>query len=333
MRRLEFEARAFELLLNMCRALHRGLFGFPDLLEIRELLFESGELVRDVFEPLHRRVVGFFLERLAFDLELNNATLELVHFLGLRVDLDADTRSRLVDQIDRLIRQLAITDVAMRKRCRSDNCRIRNFNAVVNLIAFLEATQNRYRVFDSRLFNEHLLEAAFQSGVFLKVLAVLVQRRRAHAVKFATRESWLKHIAGIHRPFGFTGTHHRVQFVDEQDDLAFLFREIVEHTFEALFELTAELGASDQGAHVERENTFATQPFWNFIVNDALGETFENSRLTHTGFADEHGIVLGAPLQDLDRTANFVVATDNRIKLALLRTLGQVNREFLERLA
>src|SRR4029077_16830092 len=43
-------------------------------------------------------------------------------------------------------------------------------------------------------------------------------------------------------------------------------------------------------------------------------------------------VVLGAPLQDLDAAADLVVAADHRVELAALRALGEVQREFLQRL-
>jgi hypothetical protein len=61
-------------------------------------------------------------------------------------------------------------------------------------------------------------------------------------------------------PSALPAPDHGVQLVDEQDDLAFLLREIVEHALEALLELAAELGAGDQRAHVEREDALALEP-------------------------------------------------------------------------
>ena len=48
-------------------------------------------------------------------------------------------------------------------------------------------------------------------------------------MQLTTGERGLEHIAGVHGPFGLTGTDHGVQFVDEQNHLAFLFGQIGEH--------------------------------------------------------------------------------------------------------
>src|SRR5690606_1159889 len=47
----------------------------------------------------------------------------------------------------------------------------------------------------------------------------------------------------------------------------------------------------------------------------------------------QHRVVLGAPLQDLDRAADLVVATDHRVELAAAGALGEVEAVLGERLA
>ena len=151
-----------------------------------------------------------------------------------------------VDQVDRLVGQLTIGDVAVRQRRGRDDRGIGDLDTVVNFVAFLQAAQNRDRVLDRRLFDQHFLETTLECCVLLEVLAVLVERRRADAMQFAARQCGLQHVAGIHRTFGLAGADHRVQLVDEQDDLAFLFREVAEHRLQAFFEFAAELRARDQ---------------------------------------------------------------------------------------
>ena len=189
----------------------------------------------------------------------------------------------------------------MRERRGGDDRGIGDLDAVVDLVALLQAAQDRDRVLDRRLVDQHLLEAPLERGVLLDVLAVLVERRRADAMQLAARERGLQHVAGVHRAFGLAGADHGVQLVDEQDDVAFLLREVVEHRLEALLELAAELRAGDQRAHVEREDALVAQALRHLAVDDALRETFDDRGLADAGLADQHGVVLGAPLQHLDR--------------------------------
>ena len=77
-----------------------------------------------VARRLRGGLVLFLLQRLPLDLQLDDAPLEPVERLGLGVDLHADARRRLVDQVDRLVGQLAVGDVAVRQRRGGDDRRI-----------------------------------------------------------------------------------------------------------------------------------------------------------------------------------------------------------------
>src|SRR5207245_44266 len=61
--------------------------------------------------------------------------------------------------------------------------------------------------------------------------------------------------------------------------------------------------------------------------------SLDDRGLAHARLADQHRVVLGAALQDLDHAANLVVAADHRVELARARPLGQIERVFLQRLA
>ena len=89
----------------------------------------------------------------------------------------------------------------------------------MDLVLFLQATQDRDRVLDRWLSDENRLEAAFQRGILFDVLAVLVKRRRAHAAQLAAGQCRLEQVGGVHRPLGRPGAHQCVQLVDEEDDL------------------------------------------------------------------------------------------------------------------
>ncbi len=220
----------------------------------------------------------------------------------------------------------------MRQRGRGDDRRIGDVHAVMHFVFLFQAAQDGDGVFDRRLVDQHLLETAFEGGILFDVLAVFVQGGGANAVQIAARQRRFQHVAGVHRALGLAGADHGMQFVDEQDDAAFLFGQILEDGFQPLLELAAEFGAGDERTHVERQQAFALHSFRHFAVDDALRESFRDGGLAHAGFADQHRIVLGAPLQDLDHAPDLVIAPDDRIELALLGALGQVDGVFLQRL-
>src|SRR5204863_9301861 len=70
----------------------------------------------------------------------------------------------------------------------------------------------------------------------------------------------------------------------------------------------------------------------NVAVDDALSQAFDDRGLADAGITDQHWVVLGPAREDLDHSADLLVATDDRVELSLLGLGGQVAAELLERL-
>ena len=212
----------------------------------------------------------------------------------------------------------------------SDDGRVGDIHAVVQLVLLLQAAQDGDGRFHAGLFHQDFLETPLQRGVLLDVLAVFIKRRRADAVQFATRQRRLQHVAGIDGTVRLAGTDHGVDFVDEQDDAAFVLRHLLQHRLQAFLELAAVLGAGEQAGHVEHQHLLALQGFRHFLVDDTLRQTFDDGRLADARLADQHRVVLGTALENLDGTADFIVATDHRVEFALSRPFRQVDTVFLQ---
>ena len=166
---------------------------------------------------------------------------------------------------------------------------------MVGLVALLEPAQDGDRVLDRRLADEDLLEAPLQRRVLLDVLAVLVQRRGADHAQLAAGQHGLEHVAGVHGALaGRAGADHRVQLVDERDDLAVGILDLLQHRLEPLLELAAVLGAGDHRGQVQRDQPLAPQGLGHVAGDDALGQTLDDGGLADAGLADQHGVVLGA---------------------------------------
>ena len=121
-----------------------------------------------------------------------------------------------------------------------------------------------------------------------------------------------------------------MQLIDEQHDLPVLLGEVVEHRLHPLFELSPVLGARDQRAHVEGEQSFVLEAIGHLTVDDSLGEALHDGGLADPRLTNEHRVVLRAPLEDLHGSAYLIVASDDWIELALLGPLGEIDRVFLE---
>ena len=150
-------------------------------------------------------------------------------------------------------------------------------------------------------------------------------------MQLATGQRGFQHVARIHGTFRLAGANHGMQLVDEQNDVAFLLGKLVEHRLQALLELAPELGASNQRAHIQRQDALVLEPFRHLTVQNALGQTFDDGGLADAGFADQHRVVLGTTLQHLHRPTYLIVPADDRVELALLRPFGQIDRVLGER--
>ena len=278
---LQFDPRRVELLLELGFGADLVLLRLPAAGQFGRLLLEVGEFLLELGQPLLARRVAFALQRLALDLELHDPPVEILDFLGLGFDLHADAARRLVHQVDRLVGQEAVGDVAVAERRRGDDRRVGDPHAVVQLIFLLEAAQDRDGVGHRRLADEHRLEAPLERGVLLDMLAIFVERGRADAVQFAAGEGGLEQVRRVHRAFAFARADQGVHLVDEQDDLARGLLDLVEHALEPLLEFAAIFGAGDQRAHVEAEQAPVLDPVGNVAIGDA-----QRQALGDRGLAD-----------------------------------------------
>ena len=201
---------------------------------------------------------------------------------------------------------------------------------MVHLKALLQAAQNGDGVLHRGLFHHYGLEAPLQGGVLFNILAVLVHRGGADAVQFAARQHGLEQIARVHGALGLARAHNSMQFVDEEDDLAFAFLHFIEHGLEPFLELAPVFGPGDKRAHVQGEEFAALEALGHVALDDAEGQAFHDGGFAHARFADEHRIVLGAPRKNADHPADFRVAADDRVHLALARRVHQVARIFAQ---
>ena len=257
------------------------------------LFRQFGELFLQRGEARQRVLVGLFVERRLLDLELADAALDHVDLEWHRVDLDAQPRRRLVDEVDRLVGELAAGDVAIGQQCSRDERRVLDPHAVVNLVALLEPAQDRDGVVDRRLADIDLLEATLERRVLLDVLPILVERGRADHAQLAARQHRLDHVAGIHRAFGRARADDRVELVDERDHLALGVGDLLQDRLQPILELAAVLRAGDHRANVERDQALVAQTLRHVSLDDPAGKPFDDGGLADAGFADEDGVVLG----------------------------------------
>src|SRR3954452_5021567 len=147
----------------------------------------------------------------------------------------------------------------------------------------------------------------------------------------AAGEHWVEEVRGVDGALRGAGADDRVQLVHEQDDVAAGVLDLGQDRLEALLELAAVLRAGQQRADVERDDAAVAQRLGDVAGDDPLGEALDDRGLAHAGLADEDGVVLGASGEDLDDAADLVVASDDRVELAVLGLQGQIEAVLLER--
>jgi hypothetical protein len=329
---LHLLAQGLELLLELADRADGLLLGLPVGDHRRLLLVELGQLLLEGLEPLLAGGVGLLGQRHPLDLQLPDAALDDVDLGGHRVDLDAELAGRLVHQVDGLVGQEATGEVAVGEHGGGHQGGVLDANTVVDLVALLQAPEDGDGVLDRGLADEDLLEAALEGGVLLDVLAVLVEGGGADHAELAAGQQGLDHVARVHGPLGRARPHDRVELVDEGDHLALRLGDLLEDGLQPLLELAPVLGPGDHAAEVEGDQPAVAQALGHVALDDAAGQALDDGGLAHAGLADEHGVVLGPPGEDLDDPADLVVAADDRVELALAGVLGEVAAVALQRL-
>jgi len=155
---LQLKTRGIERFLDL--AFRRDLVALvlPAGREFGRLLFEIGKVFAQRDQPVLGVLVGLLLERLFLDLELDDLAVERFDLLGLALHFHTDAARRLVHQVDRLVGEEAVLDVAVRQLRRRHDRAVGDAHAVMQFVLVLDAAQDRDRVLDGRLGNEHRLE-------------------------------------------------------------------------------------------------------------------------------------------------------------------------------
>ena len=149
---------------------------------------------------------------------------------------DAQPAPGFVDQVDRLVGEVPVGDVAVSEVGGSHDGLVGDGDAVVRLVAVTQALEDLDRVRERGLLDLDRLEPPLEGGVLLQVLAVLVERRGADRLQLAPGEHRLQYRGGVDGTLGRARTDEGVQLVDEQDDVA-AGADLLQDLLEALFEV------------------------------------------------------------------------------------------------
>ena len=327
----DFAAHMLDFLAELLHLADGVFLVFPPRLHGVKLLAHIGQLFLNDAQALTRERVVLLFERGLLDFMLHDAAAHVVQLLRHGIHLGANGRTGLIHQVDGLIRQKTIRNIAIGERRGGDQRLIGDFNAVEDLVALFQAAQNGDRILNRRLGDHDGLETAFQRRVLLDIFAILVQRRRADAMQLAARQHRLEQVARIHAALGFARAHNGMQLVDEQDDAAVAGLDVVQNGFQALLKLAAEFRAGNQRAHIQREDGAVFQAVRHVAANNALRKPLGDGRFADARFADQHRVVFRFAGKNTDGVSDFGIAADHRIELVLTSKLNQILTVFFQR--
>ena len=149
----------------------------------------------------------FFLEGLLLNLKLRGFAFKLVNLRGHGVNLDAQRGCCFINQVNGLIRQKTVRNIAVGQGSRRHNGRIFNADAMVNFISFLKSTQDGDGALHVGLAHKDNLEATLQGCILLNVLTVFIERGGADGTQFAASQRRFQHVAGVNRAFSRAGAN------------------------------------------------------------------------------------------------------------------------------
>ena len=237
----------------------------------------------------------------------------------------------LIQQVDGLVRQIAVGDVPLAHGHRQPAHLRGDGHLVVRLIVGRDPLHNLHTVLNGGLLHHYGLEAPLQGGVLFDVLAVLVEGGGADHLKFSPAQGGLEDIGCVHGALGVAGAHDIVHLVDDQNDIAQL-ADLLDQALHPALKLAAELGASHQGSEIQQIDLLVLELIGDVTLGDLHGKPLGDGRLAHTGLADEAGVVLLPAVEDLNDPLQLPVPANEPVQLSRLGLFGQGDAVVLQKL-
>ena len=118
------------------------LLHLPAFRQVSRLLFKLHQLGFEFFKTFFRGFVCFFFKGRALNFHLQYLAIKLVYFFWLAVYFHTASAGGLIHQVDGLIRQEPIRNVAVRQGGRCDQRTVGDLHAMMNFIFFFQSTQD-----------------------------------------------------------------------------------------------------------------------------------------------------------------------------------------------
>ena len=243
--------------------------------------------------------------------------------------MDASASTSLIKDVNCLVWQEAVLNVAARKRNSSLDGSFSVVDVMVLLVAILKTVDDRNGVVVVWLADVDWLETPLKCGVLLDMFTVLFCRSCADDLDFSTRQRWLQDGRGVDGTLCGAGANDGVNLVDEED-VVLGFLQLSNNLLHAVLKLTAILRTSYQTCQVKRPNLLSAQDIRNIARSNELSQALNNGSLANTRIAQDKWVVLLATCKNLHDTLNLAVATNDGVKLFICSKLGKVAAKLLQ---
>ena len=211
----------------------------------------------------------------------------------------------------------ARSDVAIGQLGGRDDRVLGDADLVVRFEGIAQAAQDHDGLRHRWLGHHDRLEAPLQRGVLLDVLLVLVERRRADQVQLTARHHRRRrwpHPTRLRRRLA--GTYDGVHLVDEEDHLALVLGDLLQHLLHPLLELATVLRAGHHGIDVQLHQALVAQRLGTSPATMRCANPSTMAVLPTPGSPINTGLFFLRRASTSMVVSDFLRAADDRIQLA-----------------
>ena len=121
-----------------------------------------------------------------------------------------------------------------------------------------------------------------------------------------------------------------MDFIYEKNDFPVAVDDFLNDTFKPFLKFSLIFRTRYKCTQIKRVDFLAFKVFRNIAVHYVLGNAFGNGRFSHTRLTYQYRVVLGPSAQNLKDTPDFLISSDDRVKLSLRCLLIQVDSELFQ---
>ena len=134
-----FGFQCFHLTLDLLNFFNDIFFRRPVHLHLIHAGFRFGQFLFNLFTSFFCGFIRFLFQGLLLNFQLDDLPLNSIYFTRHAVELNTQSRRGFINQVHRLVRQKPVGNIAVRKRCGSNDGRILDSHTMMHFITLLEA--------------------------------------------------------------------------------------------------------------------------------------------------------------------------------------------------